>query len=75
MSNIAADYIHRGLGGLHRRPVLTAILLLLAAFGMVVLAVGLGAASGSNSRNSGLLYVVGVTTTNHNREPSCQNYS
>jgi hypothetical protein len=75
MSNIAADYIHRGLGGLNRRPVLTAIILLLIAFGVAVFAVWLGAASGPNPRRSELFYVVGIATTEHNRESICVNYS
>jgi len=75
MTNIAADYIHRGLGGLNRRPVLTVIILLLAAFVMAVFAVWLGTASGPNPRRSELLYIVGIGTTNHNREFICANYT
>jgi hypothetical protein len=75
MTNIAADYIHRGLGGLNRRPVLTVIILLLAAFGMAVFAVWLGATRGPNPRKSELLYIVGIAAADHNRESICINYS
>jgi hypothetical protein len=68
MTNIAADCIHRGLGRLNRRPVLTVIILLLVAFVMVVFAMWLGTASGRNPRKSDLLYVVGIATADHNRE-------
>jgi hypothetical protein len=75
MTNIAADYIHRGLGRLNRRPVLTVIILLLVAFGMVVIAVWRGTASGPNPRRSELLYMVGIATADHNRESICAKYS
>jgi hypothetical protein len=75
MTNIAADYIHRGLGGLNRRPVLTVIILLLVVFGMAVFAVWLGTTSGPNPRKSELFYVVGIATAEHNRESICINYS
>jgi hypothetical protein len=75
MTNIAADYIHRGLGGLNRRPALTVIIVLLVAFGMAVFAVWLGTASGPNPRRSELPYIVGIGTTDHNRESICVNYS
>jgi len=74
MTNIAADYIHRGLSGLNRRPVLTVIILLLAAFGMAVFAVWLGTASGSNTHRSELPYIVGIGTADHNRESICTSY-
>jgi hypothetical protein len=75
MTNIAADYIHRGLGGLNRRPVLTVIVLLLVASGMAVFAVWIGTASGPNTGRSELPYIVGIGTTDHNRESICTNYS
>jgi hypothetical protein len=75
MTNTAADYVHRSLGGLNRRPVLTVLILLLIAFGMAVFAVWLGTASGPNSRKSELFYVAGIATTEHNRESICVNYS
>jgi hypothetical protein len=64
MSNIAADYIDRVLGGLNRRPALTAMLFLLAAFGMAMLVVWLGTASGQNPRKSELFYAVGILPLN-----------
>jgi hypothetical protein len=75
MTNIAADYIHRGLGGLNRRPVLTVILLLLVVFGMAIFAVWLRTTSGPNPRRSELLYIVGIATGDQNRESICVNYS
>ena len=75
MTNIAADYIHRGLGGLNRRPVLTVLILLLVAFGVAVFAVWLGTAGGPNPRKSELFYVVGIGTTEQSRESTCVNYS
>ena len=75
MTNIAADYIHRGLSGLSRRSVLTIIILLLAAFGMAVFAVWLGAARGPSPHRSELPYIVGIATTDHNRGSQCTNYS
>ena len=74
MTNIAADYIHRGLGGLHRRPVLTVIILLSVAFATAVFAVWLGTASGRNPRGSELLYIVGNSTADHYRGSKCVNY-
>jgi hypothetical protein len=75
MTNIAADYIHRGLGGLNRRPVLTVLIFLLVAFGVAVFAVWLGTSSGANSHKSELFYVAGATITQHNRESTCVNYT
>jgi hypothetical protein len=75
MGNIAADYIHRGLGGLNRRPVLTVMILLLAAFGIAVFAMWLGIASSPNPRKSELFYVVGIATTEHYRDSICVNCS
>ena len=75
MTNIAADYIHRGLGGLNRRPVLTVIILLLVAFGMAVFAVWLGTAGGPNPQRPDLPYIVGIGSAHHNGEFLCTNYS
>ena len=75
MTLIAADYIHRWLGGLSRRPVLMVMILLLFVFGMAVLAVWLGSGNGTNPRKSELLYIVGITTADHHREFICVTYS
>ena len=75
MTNIAADYIHRGLGGLNRRPVLTVMILLLVVFGVTVFAVWLGAGSGPNPWRPELPYIVRIATADHNRESLCANYS
>ena len=75
MTNIVADYIHRGLGGLNRRPVLTVMILLLVVFGVTVLAVWLGAGSGPNPWRPELPYIVRIATADHNRGSLCANYS
>jgi len=75
MTNIVTDYIHRGLGGLNRRPVLTVLILLLVVFGVAVFTVWLRTASGPNSRTSELFYVAGIATTEQSRESLCVNYS
>jgi hypothetical protein len=68
MSNIAVDYIHRSLGGFTRGPVLTVLILLLAAFAVAVFALWLGSVAGQNRRKSELFYVAGIVTTEHTLE-------
>jgi hypothetical protein len=75
MTPLADDYIHRRLGDLRRRPVLTVMILLLAALGMAVFAVWLGTGNGPNPHRSELLYIVGIASAEHNRETLCVNYS
>lgn len=75
MTHIAADYIHRRLGDLGRRPALMVMILLLAVFGMAVLAVWLGTGNGPNPRKSELLYIAGIATADHHPEFTCVNYS
>lgn len=75
MTLIAADCIHRWLGGLSRRPVLMVMILLLVIFGMAVLAVWLGTGNGPNPRKSELLYIAGISAADRHREFICVNYS
>ena len=75
MVNITADYIHRSLAGLRRRPVLTVTILLLIAFGMAVFAVWLSTASRLNPRKAELFYVAGVSAADHDRGSICADYS
>jgi hypothetical protein len=74
MANITADTIHRDLGGLNRRSVLTVLIFLLMAFGIAVFTVWLGTATCPNSRKPELFYVAGVAPTEHIRESICANY-
>jgi hypothetical protein len=69
LTNIAADYIHRGLGSLNRRLVLTVLIVVFVAFGVAIFAVWLGTACGPNPRKSELFYVIGITPLNTIEKP------
>jgi len=69
LPTMAAHYIHRSLGSLNRGPMLTVLILLLAAFAMAVFAVWLGTAGGPNEGKSELFYVVRIATTNTIEDP------
>jgi hypothetical protein len=58
MTNMAGEFIHLSLNTLSRRPVLTAMVVFLVAFGIAAFAVWRGASSKSNPHRTEFLYLV-----------------
>jgi hypothetical protein len=60
MTNMAGEFIHLSLNALGRRPLLTAMLVFLVAFGMAAFAVWRGTSGNSNPRRTELPYLVWI---------------